>query len=138
MRSRLFMVVVALAGIALLVDALIVTDEERLIVWSEQMSAAVSASDAEAMRPLFDPAFAYEGREVDEALAYAVSMRKRSGSQSVTIQLERIEIDGDLATAEGLILGAAMGRPVRLRSQLAFRKGEEGWVLTRASAVRFR
>ena len=124
-----FIALLLITLVAVGIERLIVTDAEAIEALGETVATAMEERDFEALDSLLDEAFQYRGRDRAETLKHVRSLLSKYKPTGIQIQLQQIEVDEDRATAKGVILGQAYGRPAQFQMDVVLQRTEEGWKL---------
>ena len=135
LRRAWLPLLLVLVAVGIGIERLIVTDEEALDQWAESMSEAASHGDRDFARKLIADDFVYGKLDRDQALDLAFRARRNAAVGEISLRLFDLQVDGDGATAEGVISAAAMARRAQLRTKLRFERRSEGWMLVEAEPV---
>ena len=135
LRRAWLPILLILVAIGIGIERLIVTDEEALEKWAVSMSEAASTGDRDFARTLIADDFVYGKLDREQALDLAWRGRRNAAVGDVSLQLVQIQVQGDTATAEGVISAASMARRAQLRTKLRFERRSAGWVLVEAEPV---
>ena len=134
-RRHLVPTVLALVGLGILLDHLIVTDVEAIEALAERAETAARERDFETLEGLLSESFRYDGRDRARTVAYVKSQVQRITPQKVGFNLDHIQVEGDRATARAHIVAEAMGSRILLTAEIELARTEEGWRLDRVGTV---
>jgi len=123
---------VVLAGLAFLIERLIVTDEEAVEALIEDAARAVREGDFEALTALLAPDFEAEGREREAAVAWISTLKRRWRPLGLEVEVREVVVEGDTAKAPVLVSMTVMARPVRFLVEVDSRQTDRGWRMSGA------
>jgi len=125
--------------LGLLVVAVLVYGLERLIVTDAEAVEQVAQDAAEAIRSeawehlehLLHEDFEFEGRNRAATIEHLRSLIRKYKPLDVGIAAFDVQVEGDEATAHGVVRASVMGRPAQVPVKAWFRRTEDGWRLSK-------
>lgn len=120
------------AGIVYAVEALVVTDRERIVAATEQIARRVPTEAPAVLQRYLTDDFAgeFRGRRIDKARAIQAA-RENVGAYGISeVRISRVEVrlSGRFADVEvGTLIVPEGRRPVPVQWSLSWVKLEEGW-----------
>ena len=121
----LLVVVILVYGL----ERLIVTDTEAIEQVAEDAAQAIRTGSWEQLEPLLHEDLEYEGRNRAATLEHVQSLAHKYKPLDVGITVFDIKVDGDEATAKGVVRATAMGRMAQVPVDAWFKRTDEGWRL---------
>jgi hypothetical protein len=121
-----------LAGTALLVERLWVTDREAVEALVAEAEDAVRSGEFGRLLPLLDPGLAFEGRDAEATVRYVESLWKRHRPLGLSAEVQACDVAGDEAEARVDVRTMVLARPVSVRLDLDLRRTPDGWVVSAA------
>ncbi|MDJ0975552.1 MAG: hypothetical protein QNJ98_13910 [Planctomycetota bacterium] len=134
-RVPILPTILILGLLAFVIERLWVTDLEALERWAQDAADAVNMDRREAVEALLAESFTYGGKDRTEALDLAFEYRAKNKVRAVEVKLRKVEVQGDRAEAEATIWATRQDMRGRVRTQLVFVRGPDGWLLQSATEV---
>jgi hypothetical protein len=123
----LLLATLAVGALAVAAERLIQTDREALEALLQRAADAASLGDVRALARTLDEDYAAEGRNREQAVAYARTLWDRYRPTGLRITQEIRDLGEDEAHAEALVSARVMGIPVRVPVALVYRRTGDGW-----------
>jgi hypothetical protein len=125
----LFLLLVALLVFGL--ERLIVTDTEAIEQLARDAAQAIRVEAWGQLESLLHEDFDYEGRDRAATLEHVRSLARKYKPIDVGITVVDVKVDGDEATARGVVRATAMGRTAQVPVDASFRRTADGWRLAK-------
>lgn len=133
----ILIILVALAGVALLIERLIVTDAERLEIWATDVAEAAARGDIEGVRPHLAEEFVYGRLGKEQALNLLKLVYQRYKPTDIRINLTNMVFTEQGGTAEAAIaVEPQQGFPYGFGFDVRFVREGDGFLLVEAKHVR--
>jgi len=127
-RSRqILLIAVAVAGLAWLVERLIVTDREAITSIIEDDAAAVTRDDWDAVARTIDDAYEERGRDKAALLAWARGLWRLTPAKPLVIDVGDIRVDGDRAAARVIVRPGSRLSGLAFPGRVEFVRRSDGW-----------
>ena len=127
--------VIAAAGLAFLVERLVVTDREAIASLPEEARGAVSRGDATDARDALDDSFADGDRDADAFVAWVMGLRRQHAPRGIDLEVLEIAISGDVAAARVRVtsdVAVPYGYRMAVEGRVQLVRRAEGWRITSA------
>jgi Domain of unknown function (DUF4440) len=124
-----FLGILLLAFVVYGIERLIVTDKEAIEALGDAVAEAIQKEDYARLEGLLDPGFEYAGRDRATTIGYVRGLVRQYRPIGVQVHLFDIHVEGDHATAAGVVSASVMGRPQEMRVDATLVRSADGWVL---------
>ena len=123
---------VLLAGVAILVERLVVTDAEAIEGLLVDMRKAVAQRQLSAWRPILDDEFRWQGLDADATVRRLQGHLDRNRPTSIDVTWGPVEPRGDTCIVEADARVLAYGGLFTYHGRLTFVRTSGGWKLREA------
>lgn len=123
--------VVALAGLAWLVERLVVTDPEAVAAVLDEVADAASRGDWDAVAAAIDDDFLEAGRGKDAFLAWAKGQWSRANLRAIALDVRDVRVEGDQAAAR--VEATLQPYAVRVPGRVDLARRGDAWRIVRAA-----
>jgi DNA-binding GntR family transcriptional regulator len=132
-----FLALLAIALLAYGIERLIVTDAEAIEALAERAGRAVADRDWENLRGCLSEDFHYGSLDRDGTVTLVRRLVERHDPKGIRVLMQHIEVHGDEAQAEGIVVGRAYGRPARVVVSVDLRRVDGDWRIARVEGGNF-
>ena len=128
-----FLILLALVGVGVLVERLIVTDKEAIENLVEDAEDAFNERRFDDLVETLVPDFQYAGRDRDATRAYLQRMAKRFEAAGADVVLGEPQVDGDAATAQATVRMRVLNQLAAIPVSIRFARVDGRWRFKQAS-----
>lgn len=127
----------ALLGLGVLVERLIVTDREAVEAVLEEAVSAFEAGDLERLGGLIDETYLAAGRDRARVVAYAETVRRLYRPSQTSVHVQEVTVEGDDAKARLRVWTLVTPGRIPVDLEVRLRRRPQGWRIAGAEVRGF-